>query len=119
MDTRNTLEVIAAASLLSIAIKKAREDDGKVSMWEAGLILFNQRKPVREAWEQIDQIDDELLDLDLEEWNGLVDQVKALLATWDLSHRAQDITEEVIKAGIALARAVHKILHLPPVALPA
>lgn len=122
---QETIEVLAAILALRIRHKANLADDGKESYWE--LLGYAHEMPaIKLAINGIDKVPEELANLGTDELPELAQSISAILGTWEVSHRKQDITNEVMWAIVDAIPSfqqayVHwkNIVNMPLSALPA
>lgn len=111
-SNKETTELIAAAAVVVIRAKKAAP--GGFSWLE--LIGFASDWPVlKHAFEGIDRVDDELLDLNADETKQIGEQIAAFMVELGLPHRSSDVTQELIDLAGEAVRVWQRIVALPPI----
>lgn len=118
MNIRETTELLRAASAILIECIEDM-DDGRFSIAEK--IKFVHLLPVvSQGIKGISQVPGELRDLDPDERDALIAEIKeTLLKTGKFAHRTADVSEIVLDLAYHNIAEIARILRLPPVALPA
>jgi hypothetical protein len=112
-------EIVAAVAAGVIEYRKAKEDDGKVSRLEIGVIILKLAGKVGTAVNGAGEVLGELKDLDAIEVGILKEDISALLIAAGVTHRTADITEELLQAAFDLASVLLRINSFPPSAIAA
>lgn len=112
MDTKELRELLRAVSLIILEVIEDVKDDGKLSAWE-GIEALHLIPAVIKGIRGFNTIPDELRDIQPDEWNQIVSDIKRSFLASGQTHRRADILERVMKLAYLNVVEISEMSKLP------
>lgn len=115
MNTKELRELIRAVALIILEVIKDVRDDGKVSMWE-GIEALHLIPSIVIGIRGFREIPEEVRDIDQQEWNVIVADIKQSFLKSGQTYRRADLLERALKLAYLNIVEISEMSKLPPTA---